>query len=82
MFFKEVTMPGVKVQRKKTQANRAVIYARVSDESQDAEDKTSISEQVADHRRTIPGGGQGLVQEATGVPDGSWTSTLRSSSME
>ena len=39
-------MPGIKVQRKKTRANRAAIYARVSDQSQDAEDKTSISEQT------------------------------------
>ena len=41
-------MPGTKVQRRKAKENRAAIYARVSDESQDAEDKTSISEQVAE----------------------------------
>ena len=41
-------MPRVKVQRRKTKANRAAIYARVSDQSQDGEDKTSISEQTAD----------------------------------
>ena len=34
--------------RRKTEANRAAIYARVSDKSQDGEDKTSISEQTGD----------------------------------
>ena len=33
---------------RKTETNRAAIYARVSDKSQDAEDKTSISEQISD----------------------------------
>ena len=33
---------------RKTEANRAAIYARVSDKSQDTEDKTSISEQIND----------------------------------
>ena len=33
---------------RKTEANRAAIYARVSDKSQDGEDKTSISEQTGD----------------------------------
>ena len=33
---------------RKIEANRAAIYARVSDKSQDAEDKTSISEQIND----------------------------------
>ena len=32
----------------KTRGNRAAIYARVSDKSQDTEDKTSLSEQIAD----------------------------------
>ncbi len=32
----------------KTDMSRAAIYARVSDKSQDAEDKTSISEQISD----------------------------------
>ena len=32
----------------KTGGNRAAIYARVSDKSQDTEDKTSLSEQIAD----------------------------------
>ena len=33
---------------RKTEANRAAIYARVSDKSQDTEDKTSISEQIGE----------------------------------
>ena len=33
---------------RKTESKRAAIYARVSDKSQDAEDKTSISEQISD----------------------------------
>ena len=33
---------------RKTEGNRAAIYARVSDKSQDGEDKTSISEQTGD----------------------------------
>ena len=33
---------------RKTETNRAAIYARVSDKSQDAKDKTSISEQISD----------------------------------
>ena len=32
----------------KTEPNRAAIYARVSDKSQDGEDKTSISEQTGE----------------------------------
>ncbi len=41
-------MPGTKVQRQKSGGNRAAIYARVSDKSQDAEDKTSIAEQTSE----------------------------------
>ncbi len=41
-------MPGIKVQRRKAKDNRAAIYARVSDQSQDAEDKTSITEQTSE----------------------------------
>ena len=41
-------MPGTKVQRQKSTGNRAAIYARVSDKSQDAEDKTSITEQTSE----------------------------------
>ena len=33
---------------RKTEPKRAAIYARVSDKSQDTEDKTSISEQISD----------------------------------
>ena len=50
-----------------TAALTAALYARVSTEQQDADDKTSLSEQIGDmeayceskgvdHRRTIPGG--------------------------
>ena len=38
----------VRITNRKTEANRAAIYARVSDKSQDGEDKTSISEQTGD----------------------------------
>ena len=38
----------VRTTKRKTEANRAAIYARVSDKSQDGEDKTSISEQTGD----------------------------------
>ena len=41
-------MPRIKVQRRKAKDGRAAIYARVADQSQDAEDKTSISEQIRD----------------------------------
>ena len=34
--------------KRKTDANRAAIYARVSDKSQDGEDKTSIGEQIGE----------------------------------
>ena len=70
------------------QANgkRAAIYARVSDKSQDGEDKTSISEQTSEMEAycegkgltitaPLPGGRQGLVKEASRVPeDGDTTS--------
>ena len=38
----------VRITNRKTEMNRAAIYARVSDKSQDGEDKTSISEQTGD----------------------------------
>ena len=41
-------MPGTKVQKQKSEGNRAAIYARVSDKSQAEEDKTSIAEQTSD----------------------------------
>ena len=64
---------------RKIEANRAAIYARVSDKSQAEEDKTSLSEQTIDmeaycERRgltisgALPGGWQGLVKEAPRVP--------------
>ena len=37
-----------KTSYRKADMSRAAIYARVSDKSQDAEDKTSISEQISD----------------------------------
>ena len=40
-------MPG-RTTKGKVEANRAAIYARVSDKSQDGEDKTSIAEQMGD----------------------------------
>ena len=41
-------MPGKKVQKQKSEGNRAAIYARVSDKSQAEEDKTSITEQTSE----------------------------------
>ena len=41
-------MPGIKMKHRKAKENRAAIYARVSDQSQDAEDKTSIGEQTSE----------------------------------
>ena len=37
-----------RITERKTEANRAAIYARVSDKSQDGEDKTYISEQIGE----------------------------------
>ncbi len=45
---KEAAMPGIKVQRRKARDNKAAIYDRVSDQSQDEEDKTSITEQTSE----------------------------------
>ena len=38
----------VRTASSQVEGNRAAIYARVSDKSQDGEDKTSISEQIGD----------------------------------
>ena len=43
--------------KRKTEANRAAIYARVSDKSQDGEDKTSIAEQTGDMEAYCKGKG-------------------------
>ena len=43
--------------KRKTEMNRAAIYARVSDKSQDGEDKTSISEQTGDMEAYCEGKG-------------------------
>ena len=52
VHFREVRAKEAIMARTKTQERaggmRAAIYARVSDKSQDAEDKTSISEQISD----------------------------------
>ena len=45
-YVKEGAM--AKTTYRKTEGNRASIYARVSDKSQDGEDKTSISEQTGE----------------------------------
>ena len=42
---------------RKTEQNRAAIYARVSDKSQDTEDKTSISEQIGEMEAYCEGKG-------------------------
>ena len=42
---------------RKTEANRAAIYARVSDKSQDTEEKTSISEQIGEMEAYCEGKG-------------------------
>ena len=41
-------MRVLRVKRKKVRKRRAAIYARVSGQRQDGEDKTSIAEQTAD----------------------------------
>ena len=46
---------------RKTEANRAAIYARVSDKSQDGEDKTSISEQIGEMEAHCESGGLTIV---------------------
>ena len=43
--------------KRKVEANRAAIYARVSDKSQDGEDKTSISEQIGEMEAYCEGKG-------------------------
>ena len=43
--------------KRKTEMNRAAIYARVSDKSQDGEDKTSIAEQTGDMEAYCEGKG-------------------------
>ena len=50
-------MLGTKVQRQKSSDNRAAIYARVSDKSQDTEEKTSISEQIGEMEAYCEGKG-------------------------
>ena len=52
----EAVVPGRTTQGK-AQVNRAAIYARVSDKSQDGEDKTSIAEQIGDMEAYCQGKG-------------------------
>ena len=70
---REAVVPG-RTTRGTAEANRAAIYARVSDKSQDGEDKTSISEQIGDMEAycerkgltslcPLPDSGQRLVKE-------------------
>ena len=55
-----------------TEGNRAAIYSRVSDKSQDTEDKTSISEQIADMETHCERGGLTIVARYQEVGRG-WT---------
>ena len=52
--------------------NRAAIYARVSDKSQDAEDKTSISEQTVEMEAYCEGKGMTITARYQEVGRG-WT---------
>ena len=70
-------------QQQQATGRRAAIYARVSDKSQDTEDKTSLSEQVGEMEAHCEGKGltitaryqevgRGWVQEAPRVPEDVW----------
>ena len=61
-----------KTTHRKTEANRAAIYARVSDKSQDTEDKTSISEQIGEMEAYCEGKGLNITARYQGVGWG-WT---------
>ena len=50
-------MAGTRQQYQQVDGKRAAIYARVSDKSQDGEDKTSISEQTSDMEAHCEGKG-------------------------
>ena len=54
-----------------TEGTRAAIYSRVSDKSQDTEDKTSISEQIADMEAHCERGGLTIVARYQEVGRGS-----------
>ena len=47
--------------KRQAETNRAAIYARVSDKSQDAEDKTSMSEQIGEMEAHCESGGLTIV---------------------
>ena len=75
---KEAIMAKARAQQQQANGQRAAIYARVSDKSQDGEDKTSLSEQVGEMEAYCEGKRlnitaryqevEGVVQEAPGVP--------------
>ena len=50
-------MAGTTAQQQQANGKRAAIYARVSDKSQDGEDKTSISEQTSEMEAYCEGKG-------------------------
>ena len=54
-------MTGTRQQYQQVDGKRAAIYARVSDKSQDGEDKTSISEQTSDMEAHCEGKGMTIV---------------------
>ena len=61
-----------RITERKTKANRAAIYARVSDKSQDGEDKTSISEQIGEMEAYCEGKGLTITARYQEVGRG-WT---------
>ena len=71
-------MPRIKMQRRKAKEGRAAIYARVSDQSQDAEDKTSISEQISDMEATAKGAALTIVARYQEVGTGAGRRSARS----
>ena len=61
-----------RITERKTEANRAAIYARVSDKSQDGEDKTSITEQIGEMEAYCEGKGLTITARYQEVGRG-WT---------
>ena len=62
---------------RKTEANRTAIYARVSDKSQDTEDKTSISEQMGETEAYCESNGLNITARYQEVGRG-WTKSALS----
>ncbi len=54
-------MAGTTAQQQQANGKRAAIYARVSDKSQDGEDKTSISEQTSEMEAYCEGKGLTII---------------------